>query len=117
MSYHRTKRTRAYSFRVTEEEWQQIALAAGRNGACPTDWCRDLALEKSSVQAYQMTKYERLLYEEFGRLRYLVGHGFRLLANENLTAQEWENTRAAAEHNAAKIADTMLASNRTHNQK
>ncbi len=116
MSYQRTKRTRGISFRVTEEQWQQIALAAGKDGVCPTDWCRDLALEKSSAEEYQMTRYQRLLYEEFGRLRYLVGHGLRLLADGNLTAQEWENTRAAAEHNAAKIADTMLARSRTFNQ-
>ena len=106
---------RVVSFRVDDEEWKLLENAAGASGARVRDWCRNLALETAGRER-GLTKNERLLYEELGRLRYLVGHGLRLLADGNLTAQEWENTRAAADHNAAKIADTMLARSRTYHQ-
>ncbi len=110
-----TIKGRVVSFRVDDEEWKLLESAAHASGARVRDWCRNLALETAGRER-GLTKNERLLYEELGRVRYLVGHGFRLLVNENLTIQEWENTRAAAEHNAAKIADTMLSRSRTFNQ-
>ena len=110
-----TVKGRVVSFRVDDEEWNLLESAASASGAGVRDWCRNLALETAGRER-GLTKNERLLYEELGRVRYLVGHGFRLLAHENLTTEEWENTRAAAEHNAAKIADTMLARSRTYNQ-
>ncbi len=109
------KKSQYISFRVTDEELHVIEEAAAATGEKPRDWCRQMVLEKVRRE-HGMTKSQCLLYEELGRVRYLVGHGFRLLANENLTTEEWENTRAAAEHNAAKIADTMLSRSRTFNQ-
>ncbi len=109
------KKSQYISFRVTDEELHEIEEAAVASGEKPRDWCRQMVLEKVRHE-HGMTKYQRLLYEEFGRLRYLVGHCVRLLADGNLTPEEWENTRAAADHNAAKIADTMLTRSRTFNQ-
>ncbi len=109
------KKSQYISFRVTDEELHEIEEAAAAAGAKPRDWCRQMVMEKVRRE-HGMTKSQCLLYEELGRVRYLVGHGFRLLANEILTTQEWENTRAAADLHAAKIADTMLARSRTYNQ-
>ncbi len=110
-----TVKGRVVSFRVDEDEWNLLESAASASGAGVREWCRNLALETAGRER-GLTKNERLLYDEFGRLRYLVGHCVRLLADGNLTPEEWENTRAAADLHAAKIADTMLARSRTYNQ-
>ncbi|MCV5003511.1 hypothetical protein OFM39_28040, partial [Escherichia coli] len=74
MAYNRTRKERAISFRVTEEQWQEIAQAAAAKGECPTDWCRDLALAEAQKKASVMTAEGRLLLEELARVRYLVGN-------------------------------------------
>ncbi len=107
------KKSQYISFRVTDEELHEIEEAALAAGAKPRDWCRQMVLEKVRRE-HGMTKSERLVYEELSRVRYLIGHGFRLLAHDTLGPQEWENARATADHKAAQIADQLLAASRVN---
>ena len=109
------KKSQYISFRVTDEELNEIEEAAVAAGAKARDWCRRVVLEKVRRE-HGMTKSERLIYEELSRVRYLIGHGFRLIANDKLGPQEWENARATADHKAAQIADQLLAASRAHGQ-
>jgi hypothetical protein len=72
------KKTKSIAFRLTAEEYAQAERAALAAGDSPNNWCRKLALTQSS-QGYELTKNQRLIYEEIARVRYLAGHGFRLL--------------------------------------
>lgn len=104
------------SFRVDDEEWQLLEAAAAASGAKVRDWCRKLALE-SAGRERGLTKNERLIFEELSRVRYLIGHGFRLLLTDNNdTAEAWEDARATAEQKANEIADQLLAKSRTNNR-
>lgn len=109
------KKSQYISFRVTDEELKAIEGVAAATGEKTRDWCRQVVLEKAGRER-AMTKGERLLYEELSRVRYLVGHGFRLLLEgEGETAHAWEDARAMADHKAKEIADQLLARSRTFN--
>ena len=103
-----TKKTKMISFRVSEEEYARIELAAVATGQNPNDWCRDLALAESG-RGDGLSRNERLIYEELARVRYLVSHGFGMLAGEELTAEAWERTKAMADQKGAQIAGALLA--------
>jgi hypothetical protein len=103
-----TKKTRMISFRVSEEEYMRIEQAADATGQNPNDWCRDLSLAESG-RGDGLSRNERLIYEELARIRYLVGHGFGMLAGEELSAEAWEKTKVAADQKGAQIADALLA--------
>jgi hypothetical protein len=81
-----TKKTKTIAFRLTDEEYKQIEEAAAATGADPNEWCRNLLLAQSSSGG-GLSRNERLLYEELARLRYLVGHGFRMLAGRKLSPE------------------------------
>jgi hypothetical protein len=72
-----TKKTRNITFRLTNEQYQQVENAALAAGEDPNSWCRKVALIQLT-EGFGLTKNDRLLYEEIARVRYLVGHGFRL---------------------------------------
>lgn len=111
-----TDKTVVVAFRVKREQFERLEKAAGASGAGVNDWCREVVLERVGYE-HQMTKNERLLYEELSRVRFLVGHGFRLLLEgEEGTAQAWEEARSTANHKAAEIADQLLAKSRTSAQ-
>jgi hypothetical protein len=104
----RPKKSQYISFRVTAEQLDKIEGAAMDAGAKPRDWCRDVVLEKLGDE-HPMTKGERFLFEQFARAQYLVTHGFQLLADDNLTSEQWKKIRAIANTRASEIADTALA--------
>jgi len=53
------------------------------------EWCRKAALERLNNN-YGLSKAERLLLEHFVRAQYLVTQGFQLLADDNLTGDQWK---------------------------
>ena len=110
-----TDKTIVVAFRVKREQFERLEKAASASGAKVHDWCRQVVLERVGYE-HAMTKNERLIYEELSRVRYLVGHGFRLIANDKLGPQECENARATADHKAAQIADQLLAASRANGQ-
>jgi len=72
------KRTRNIAFRVTDEEYGRIEKAAEASGDDPNIWCRKLALSQLS-EGPTFTRNEHLIYQEIALLRFLIGHGFKLL--------------------------------------
>ena len=59
--------------------------------------------------SYGLSKAERLLLEHFVRAQYLVTQGFQLLADDNLTGDQWKKLRAIATERASELADSALA--------
>lgn len=102
------RKTRTVAFRLTDEEYKQIEEAAAAAGEGPSDWCRNLSLYQSSSGG-GLSRNERLLYDEVARLRYLVGHGFRMLAAGELSPEAWEKTTKAVDQMGAEIAHALLA--------
>jgi len=104
-----TKKTKLIAFRVTDEEYahiERIALALGED---PNNWCRNITVTEAR-EGSGLTKTERLIYEEIARVRYLVGHGFRLLlGSKEATAATWKKLTADVDHSAEIIADNLLS--------
>jgi hypothetical protein len=46
--------------------------------------------------------------EQFAAAQYLVTHGFQLLAEDNLTTEEWKKVRGIANERTSEIADVAL---------
>ncbi|MGH9968453.1 MAG: plasmid mobilization protein [Pyrinomonadaceae bacterium] len=104
-----TKRTKNIAFRLTDEEYEQIEKTAAAAGDDPNTWCRKLALSKSS-EGHTFTENERMLYKEIALLRFLVGHGFKLmLSNEEATAATWKKLTAQADQKSDRIVEELLS--------
>ena len=102
------KKTKYISFRVTEEQLIEIETAATHVGSKTRDWCRSVVLERVGHRP-SLTMGERLLFEQFVRAQYLVTQGFQLLADDNLTADEWKRFRAIATEQTPELAEKALA--------
>ena len=103
------KKTRNITFRLTDEEYAQVEKAALASGDDPNIWCRRTAVGESA-QDYAFTKNERLLYQEIALLRFLVGHGFKLLLSDNeQTAATWKNLTTQADQRSAEIVKELLS--------
>jgi len=104
-----TKKTRNIAFRVTNEEYAEIERVAIAVGEDPNNWCRNITVAEARAGS-GLTKTERLLYEEIARMRYMVGHGFRLLLNsKEVTATAWKKITADADQSSGIIADDLLS--------
>src|SRR5258708_38552708 len=104
-----TKRSKNITFRLSREQYEQIERAALAAGEDPTSWCRKVALIQLS-EGFGLTKNDRLLYEEIARMRYMLGHGFRLLLNsKEATAEAWKKITVDADQSSGVIADDLLS--------
>ncbi len=104
-----TKKAKLIAFRVTDDEYAQIERIALAVGEDPNNWCRNITLAEADG-GYGLTKTERLLYEKIARVRYLVGHGFRLLlGSKEVTASVWKKLTADADQSSDIIADDLLS--------
>lgn len=104
-----TRKTRNITFRLTDEEYAQVEKAAETAGDDPNNWCRKTAVGQSS-EGYAFTKNERLIYQEVALLRFLVGHGFKLLLSTNdATATEWKKLTAQADQKSERIVEELLS--------
>lgn len=104
-----TKRTKNIAFRLTDDEYARIENAASAAGEDPNTWCRQLALSQST-EGHAFTKNERLIYQEIALLRFLIGHGFKLLFSRNeTTAVTWKNLTAQADQKSERIVDELLS--------
>src|SRR5216684_3582767 len=104
-----TKKTRNITFRLTDEEYAQVEKAGRAAGDDPNNWCRKAAIDKSS-ERFAFTKNERLLYQEIALLRFLVGHGFKLLFGDNeTTSASWKKITIQADSKSEKITDELLS--------
>ena len=108
-------KTKYISFRVTEEQLIEIETAATHVGSKARDWCRSVVLERVGHRP-SLTMGERLLFEQFVRAQYLVTQGFQLLADDNLTADEWKRFRAIANEQTSELAEKALAMHARRNR-
>ncbi len=104
-----TKKTRNITFRLTDEEYSQVEKAAETAGDDPNNWCRKAAIDRST-EGHAFTKNERLLYQEIALLRFLVGHGFKLLLGANdTTADAWKKLTMQADQRSDTIVEEILS--------
>ena len=107
-----TKRTRNIAFRLTDDEYKLIEKVAEASGDDPNTWCRKTALAHSN-EGYTFTKNERLIYQEIALLRFLIGHGFKLLFSKNeAAAAAWKKLTVQADQHSAQIVDEVLSRRR-----
>ena len=106
------KKTRNITFRLTDEEYAEVEKAASAAGDDPNIWCRKAAINESSEE-FAFTKNERLLYQEIALLRFLVGHGFKLLFSQNeTTAATWKKLTTQADKQSDAIVSELLSRRR-----
>jgi hypothetical protein len=107
-----TKRTRNVAFRLTDVEYRRIEEAAEASGDDPNTWCRKLAIAQS-IEGHTFTKNERLIYQEIALLRFLIGHGFKLLFSRNETsAATWKQLTTQADQRSEEIVNEVLSRRR-----
>jgi uncharacterized protein (DUF1778 family) len=100
-----SKRTKTIAFRVTDEDYARIEKAATAIGDDNNSWCRNAVLSQLS-EANTFTNNERLIYQEIALLRYLLGHGFKLLFSGNeSTAATWKKLTIQADQISDEIRD------------
>lgn len=103
------KRTRHINFRVTDEEYREIEKAAAASGEESNNWCRKLALAAAS-EGPLFGKTGRLIYTELAILRFLIGHGFKLLFSRNeAEAAAWTKLTTQADQRADVIVTELLS--------
>jgi hypothetical protein len=101
------KKTRFISFRISEELLIEVEMAAVDAGVKGREWCRDIVLAKLGSEDV-LTPNERLLFQNLLRVQYPMIHGFQLLADHNLTIEEWKKLRANVKDRASEIAFAVL---------
>jgi len=107
-----SKRTRNIAFRVNDEDYAQIETAAAAAGDEPNSWCRKAALSKLT-EGHSFTTNERLIYQEVALLRFLLGHGFKMLFNNNEnTGATWKKLTAQADRKSQEIMEELLSRRR-----
>jgi uncharacterized protein (DUF1778 family) len=104
-----TKRTKNIAFRVTDEDYARIEEAATAAGDDANNWCRKVALSELT-EGHAFTKNERLIYQEIALLRFLIGHGFKLLFSRNeATAASWKKLTSQADGHSDAIVSELLS--------
>jgi hypothetical protein len=104
-----SKRTRNIAFRVNDEDYAKIENAAAAAGDEPNNWCRKVAFSKLT-EGHTFTTNERLIYQEVALLRFLVGHGFKMLFGTNeRTAAKWKKITAQADQRSKDIVNEILS--------
>ncbi len=104
-----TKKTRNITFRLTDEEYEQVEKAGLSAGDDPNNWCRKAAIGQAS-EGHAFTKNERLIYQEIALLRFLIGHGFKLLfSQDEKAAATWKKLTAQADQRSEEIVNELLS--------
>ncbi len=104
-----TKRSRNIAFRVTDVDYERIEKAAVAAGDDVNNWCRKATLSELS-EAHTFTQNERLIYQEIALLRFLVGHGFKLLLSaDEATAATWKKLTTQADQRSGEIVTELLS--------
>ena len=103
------KRSKYVSFRLTDEEYTQVERAAVASGEEPNNWCRNIALT-ASREGPLFGKTGRLIYTELAILRFLIGHGFKLLFSRNAAeATAWTKLTTQADQRSDEIVQELLS--------
>lgn len=103
------KRSRYVSFRLTDEEYTQVERAAVASGEEPNNWCRNIALT-ASREGPLYGKTGRLIYTELAILRFLIGHGLKLVFSRNAAeATAWTKLTTQADQRSDEIVQELLS--------
>ncbi len=103
------KRTRSVSFRLTDEEYREIEKAAVAAGDEPNNWCRKLTVT-TARDGLLFGKTGPLIYTELAILRFLIGHGFKLLFSRNAAeAAAWTKLTTQADQRSDDIVQELLS--------
>jgi hypothetical protein len=103
------KRIRSVSFRLTDEEYAEIEKAASTADDEPNNWCRQLAVT-AAREGPLFGKTGRLIYTELAILRFLIGHGFKLLFSRNAAeATAWTKLTTQADQRSDEIVQELLS--------
>jgi hypothetical protein len=94
-------------FRVSDETWFAIQQEISETDLTAHDWCRLVVLDRLN-RGVVLSKSERILFAESARTYYLVANAFKLLADDNLTTEEWERVRHTAREKIDVIAERAL---------
>ena len=105
----RPEKERTISYRITEEEWIEIEKRITNAGESPHQWARSALLEKLRRND-ELTRADRFLFHHLVRAQYLITQGFQMLADQNLTSEDWKKLRVNAKHKVSELADSALAS-------
>jgi hypothetical protein len=109
MAGKKTLRTRNVAFRVTSEEYEQVEKLAAEAGLDPNTLCRKILVD-ALQEGSGLARNERILYGEIARLRYLVGHGFKLmLGGEKPSAAAWKKVTTQVEERGDEIVAGLLS--------
>jgi len=90
-------------FRVTDETWLRIQQEIAKTDLTPHDWCRMVVLDRLDHE-YGFSKKERLLFQQIVRTQFFVAYGFQMLADSNLTTEEWKKMRTYAKEKGDYLA-------------
>jgi hypothetical protein len=103
------KRLKYVSFRLTDEEYDQIERAAIAAGGEPNNWCRNTVLT-ASREGPLFGETGRLIYTELAVLRFLMGNGLRILFSRNEgEAAAWTKYTSQADQKADEIVAELLS--------
>ena len=109
MAEKKIAKTRNITFRVTNEEYQRIEKVAAEASEDVNTWCRRMGVA-ASQEGSGLARNERILYGEVARLRFLVGHGFKiLLGGSQPTAPAWDKILTQVEERGDEITAGLLA--------
>ena len=104
----RPEKERTISFRITEEEWSDIEKRAATVRESPHQWARSAMLEKLHGND-ELTRGDRFLFHHLVRAQYLLTQGFQMLADNNLTSEDWKKLRVNAKQRVSELAEHALA--------
>ena len=104
----RPEKERTISYRITEEEWNEIDKRAAAKRESPHQWARSALLEKLSRND-ELTRGDRFLFRHLVRAQYLITQGFQMLADDTLTSEDWRKLRVNAKHRVSELVETALA--------
>jgi uncharacterized protein (DUF1778 family) len=104
-----TRKSRNVTFRLTDDEYAKVEKAATAGGDDPNNWCRKAAIGQLS-EHHTFTKNEHLIYQEIALLRFLIGHGFKLLFSRNdETKAAWAKFTQQAYERSDEIVAHILS--------
>ena len=103
------KRIKHINFRLTDQEYREIEKAAAASGDESNNWCRKLSLA-AAREGPLFGKTGRLIYTELAILRFLIGHGFKLLFSRSAEdAAAWTKLTTQADQRADVIVTELLS--------
>jgi len=107
MSKNSHKFPHTISYRLSEEDYLKVQQEVANTALTPHDWCRLAVLDRLHKE-YGLAKKERAFFELFARTQYLVANGFQLLADDQLTSEEWKKFRSFAKEKIDVITERAL---------